>query len=514
LAVPLLGWLGASLGASIAGAGCSHSGAVHVTIDLPDDPDLSPAADLARLQLVSEVGGAPGQPTNRDVTSTMAGADIDFGTVSIHPGVRLSLIGFATTGRLVGFGRASAPITVTSDASQAVTIPLRRPFAYIAGGDALVACDTTVEPGAPFALTIDAAPQPVAAAATPDGTQVVAVGGSQLVALSTSRHMASGGVPATLAAGASAVAISPDSRWAVVVHGGAAAPMSGVSVVDLKAGGAAAFVAVDNADAVAVSADTAYVLQNATDACTGQSTIVPVRLGATALAGTGFGLASAARDIAIGPDGTTLLVAEPCADAVWALRDDGKTQVKVAKLTSPTNVAVNGDRVWGVGRESQGGAHLVLASANLDGTAAAPLSLPPTQELAKSTDLTEAGQTTEVRLDPDQVDAYSLSVLPDGRSVALLVHATYHAAPIVRPVSFNGTIFDETIVPGIDMETYEYQLIDVTTGSLTQRLRTRCKINWDPGAVLDNWACARALGQDTTDMDFVANQVTVLYGAR
>jgi hypothetical protein len=242
--------------------------------------------------------------------------------------------------------------------------------------------------------------------------------------------------------------------------------------------------------------------------------IVPVSLGAVPLAGTGFGVAGAARDVALGEDGTTLVVAEPCADGVFAVRAGGTNQKKLATVASPTNVAVNGARVWGVGRESTGGAHLVLASANLDGTVLPPLTLRPTQELAKSTDLTEAGQTTEVRLDPDMVDAYSLSVLPDGHSVALLVHATYHAQPIVRPVSFNGTIFDETIVPGIDMETYEYQLIDVTTGLLTQRLRTSCDIHWDPGAVLDNWACARAAGQDTTDMDFVPNQVTVLYGAR
>jgi hypothetical protein len=183
-------------------------------------------------------------------------------------------------------------------------------------------------------------------------------------------------------------------------------------------------------------------------------------------------------------------------------------------MPSPTNVTVAGSRVWGVGREATTDAHLVLASVNADGSAASRLDLPLAQELAQSNDLTEPGQTAEVRLDADQADAYSLSVLPDGHNVTLLVHATYHADEVVRTISVLGNMFDQVIVPAMDMETYEYQLVDVTTGGATQRLRTSCAINWDEGvALLDDWDCASAQGQVTSDEDFIARQATVLYGA-
>jgi hypothetical protein len=499
------------LGAAVA---CGQNGAVHLQIELPDDRALSPASeDLARLTLVTEIDGGQGQITSREVSSTVVGTQISFGDVAIDAGVHLSLLAFAASGRLIGYGRALAPIAVTSDAELAVTIPLRRPFAYVSGGPALLACDTTVDPGQPFASAIADAAQPVAVAATPDGAAVIAVGAGQLRSISTARHAGSGAAPIPLAAGAFAVAVSPDSRWAVVVHRGAT---SGMSIVDLGKHGAGApeFVPIDGPAGVAVSADTAYVLTNASDDCTAQSTIVPVTL-ATAAAGANVGLAGAARDVALAPDGKTLLVAEPCANAIVAVSGGGATQVKVVQVPSPTDVAVIGSRVWGAGRDMQNGAHLVVASANVDGSAPAHVDLPLTQELAKSNDLTEAGQVTEVRLDADQVDGYSLSVLPDGQRVSLLVHATYHAAPIVRPVEFNGVIFDETIVPSLSMETYEYQLIDVTTGVATQRLRTSCSIDWAHNtAVLDDWSCASALGQNTTDTDFIAGEVTVLYGAR
>jgi hypothetical protein len=142
------------------------------------------------------------------------------------------------------------------------------------------------------------------------------------------------------------------------------------------------------------------------------------------------------------------------------------------------------------------------------------VSLPPAEELARSNDLTMAGQTTEVRLAADVIDAYDFAVLPDNRRAALLLHGHYHADETDREVVILGVPQEEVLLPAMDIETYEYQLVDLANGIPSQRLRTSCTINWDRGvAFVDDWSCTSAGGQDTTDQTFVAGGVSVLYGA-
>src|SRR5204863_9730064 len=116
------------------------------------------------------------------------------------------------------------------------------------------------------------------------------------------------------------------------------------------------------------------------------------------------------------------------------------------------------------------------------------------------------GQAAEVRLDADRLDPFGLSVLPDGRGVAVLVRGLYHAEAVVRQVHIFDLVYDETIVPRLDVDAFEYQLVDVGTGIVTQRLRTSCKIDWEHGkAVLDDWACST---QGSSTEDYVPRQVS------
>ena len=499
---------------------CGDAGGVHISIGLPDDA-LSPVAqNLARLELVAESDGKPAESVTRDVPAAAMGRPaIGFGDIALGNAVRLSLRGFSASGRLVGFGRASAPVDIKDGSSLAVSIPLRRPFAYVAGGSSLVACDTTVEPGDAFVSAIDAGAAPAAVATTADGTEVLAIGGNELHILSSANHRSTGAPVSTLTPGATEIGVSPDSRWAVIVHAGANAD-KGVSIVNLDEARRGAvtptFVALDEPGRVAVANDTAWILVDPSvpgpDACSRQSALVPVAL-ATGDTGAAASLAGAARDLALSADGRTIYVAEPCQGAIVAVTAAGMSQVSLVAVPGPTQVAVAGTRVWALGAGSPP-EHLVLVSVNEDRSAMSRLDLAATQELAKSNDLTEDGQTAEVRLDADGIEATSMSVLPDGRNVVFLVHGTYHADQIVRTIVFGDISFDEEIVPDLDMETYEYQLVDVTTGAATQRLRTSCTIDWDKGvALLDDWACASAQGQVTADEDFIARQATVLYGA-
>jgi hypothetical protein len=323
----------------------------------------------------------------------------------------------------------------------------------------------------------------------------------------------------TVKPGATEIGVSPDSRWAVIVHA-AEASEKGVSIVNVDEARLNAvtpvFVPLESPGGVAVADDTAWILVNPSvpgpTACSSQSALVPIAL-ATADTGASASLAGAARDLALSADGRTVYVAEPCQGAIVAVTAAGESQVSLVAVPNPTQVAVAGSRVWALGSDSPP-EHLVLVSVNEDRSATSRLDLAATQELAKSNDLTEDGQTAEVRLDADGIEAYSMSVLPDGRNVVLLVHGTYHADQIVRTIRFGDISFDEEIVPDLDMETYEYQLVDVTTGGATQRLRTSCTIDWDKGvALLDDWDCASAQGQVTSEEDFIARQATVLYGA-
>src|SRR5262249_38183635 len=149
------------------------------------------------------------------------------------------------------------------------------------------------------------------------------------------------------------------------------------------------------------------------DECAAQSKVVPLPL-ATATAAAPIGLTGAARDVAISEDETTLFLAEPCQNAVVAVSGSGASQLRVAAVPGATQVAVAGNRVFGLGRSASPTEHLVLVSLNADGSGATTTDLAAIQELAKSNDLTEVGQTAEIRLDADRTEAFSLSVSPDG----------------------------------------------------------------------------------------------------
>src|SRR5262249_19052847 len=152
---------------------------------------------------------------------------------------------------------------------------------------------------------------------------------------------------------------------------------------------------VDAPGAVAVGASTAWVLVNpavpGVDECAAQSKIVPVSL-TSGTASASIGLTGAARDLALSEDEQTLFVAEPCQNALVAVTGGAASQLRLADVPSPTQVAVAGSRVFGTGRSSSPAEHLVLASLNADGSGRTPIELAAVQELAKSNDLTATGQ--------------------------------------------------------------------------------------------------------------------------
>lgn len=506
----------ASVASAVSG-GCRSSGNVEIVIDLPTEAQLSPIDErVARLTLQTQADGRSTQTDNIDLAAPpMRGQALAFGEVPIATGVQLDLQATSPSGRLLGFGHAG-PLDVTAGDALSVSVKLRRPFVYVAGAALLWAFDATVEPGQPYALPVAVPSSPVAVATTPDGGEVVVVAQDKLALVSTSTHAAVGGT-ADLEPGAIGVAVSPDGTWAAVVH------VTGISLVDLgalRAGAATArFAAVDNPAAVAVGPTTAYVLTDAAQptSCTTPSAIVPVPLAATPAPGAPIPLASGARDLAVvprGPRAGSLIVAEPCQNALVIGGPDGSGQNALLQVPNLTSVAVSDQRVWGVGWKGDASElFVVLASVGFDGQGPTSLNLAPSQALAQSNDLTEPGQVTEDRLGADSLDPYKLTILPGARHAALLVHGQFHADEVIRTVTIGNTTVNQVILPRIDMETFEYVLVDVTAGAAAQRLRTRCTIDWEHDvAVIDDWSCASSPGQDVAADTFTPLHQAVTYG--
>jgi hypothetical protein len=294
-----------------------------------------------------------------------------------------------------------------------------------------------------------------------------------------------------------------------------------VDVAALRAGQVVTptLVPITGAARVAIGGQLAYVLADV-DAvrCDVRSRIVRLPLdGAAPL--PELTLDVAVSDLAVDPESETLYAPVPCQGRVERLRLAGETVTRETVLTLPTpgSVAVGAGRIWAVGAELVGtGQRLVLASVGTDGSGSSRLEMPVTEERAVSIELDEPGHSAEMRLEADLLQPASLTVLPDGRQVALLVRAQFHAPKTIEPVEvFPGVIVDSVILPEMDLETSEYLLIDTAAVTLVHRLRTRCDLTWLMGeAFIDIWACGRAPGQDVTADPFVPRGLAVLYGER
>jgi hypothetical protein len=493
--------------------GCGDEGAVRLRVELPVDPKLSPFASgtAATLTLWAVSDGEPPEVLTREYDPTAASAGL--GELAIRDGVRLSLEVQSANGRLLGFGRVAEPVSVQAGDEVTVSILLRRPFAYVAGASRLFTMDTTVEPGFPYRDGIDDVTFPIAVEATADGAELLVVTGGNLSLVSTSDHLPIGGSVA-VGGGVLDVAASPDSRWGVVLRSG------GIAIVDLDElrGGAAEARNVDlaSASAIALDATTAYVITDGSQVCTG----APSALLAIGLIGAqpvgNLALGSTASDVAVDAESGALAVAQPCRGMVVAIASlDDAAPVDLLPVPAPTTVAASRGRIWAMG-SSPGTGSLVLASIGFGGDDMTSVVLPAAEQSARTSDLSEPGQSAEVRITADTIRAIDMAVLPDGQRVALVSYAQYHSDEIDRFLGFSPVI----VFPAIDVQTNEYMLIDARGGGVLQRMRTTCNLttsasDWGPELIDPaSWQCGTNPGQDVSGEAFSPTHVAVLYGDR
>ncbi|HUH05346.1 MAG TPA: hypothetical protein VML75_25290 [Kofleriaceae bacterium] len=484
---------------------CSDGGGVALHLRVPADPALDPfAQSVAELTLSASADDRIIYVATR--SGPVPGQTLDFGRVPIADGVGFELMVKAPTGRVIGFGRSAALVDVGPDDAVDVELEMRRPFSYVSGAGALLAIDGTREPGRDYASTIAVSAPVTAAVVAPTGDMIIAAVGNGLERVSTSTHVVDG-ERIELGAPIDDLTVSADGRWVIASH---RVEPTGISIVALDGSREPVFVPTSSASSIAIHGDTVWVLQDrlASIFCVGESTILTLSLADPLASGSTIVLGTAATDLAVDPATGAVMVALACLNRVVMIADPQAPPVALLDVPGASAVAVARGRVWVMGHRDGEGAHLILASVAVDGGAVDILEMPTLEERAEAVALSQTGQGGLIQMTADLAAAGEIAVLPDGEHVAILVTAVYGTLPA------GDAGGGQPIVPKLTMITYEYQLVQLDTGLAAQRLRVYCSIEWDPGALLDDFACAQAPGQDEAAISFIPTDLTVLYGSR
>lgn len=536
----------AGLWAAVACGG--GDGRVDLQFDLPEKEELSPIAGdrLTDITLI-----AWDQDGNQSSATYPVGdpGPIELGRLPVGAEVTLGVELRAASSRLIGFGRSQGAVAVDADEPVVVPISVRRPFVYVPGGGidlfgtitpTLATFDSTLDPGneelADYKGTIGAGMTATASAATSDGRELIVVGESGpaglLRLMSTSSHEPTQVDAAAIAARPVDVAVTPDGSYAIVAHDG---PDGGVSVVDLgqlrggAGDGAAVFAPLGSVGAVAVSGDRATGLGYAlidraprrvdlsnldvnalrafrTDrlgCAPAASSLVIVPLSDPGTPRVEHALGGPVQDIAVSADGATIALADACNDAVRTVNPDSGAVADLAALADATTVAIHGGRVHAAGTLVVGGAATIqILSLDFDGEIAGRVTLPTRQERSVLLDLSLPGQSTEIAVAADTAIAYELAVAPDSAHVALLVEAYHHADAV-------------TNLPEIEIDTYEYLLVNLSSGAQIHRVRNYCLVSQLSGSEFE-LECASTPEQDAIPNEgmYIPLSLSVLYGDR
>jgi hypothetical protein len=380
---------------------------------------------------------------------------------------------------------------------------------YLAGTDSLAAIDGSGEPGQGYASSIDTTGVVLAAASTRDGRHVVTITGTELSLVSTADHTRTSHAVVAVSPEAQDIVLSPDGRIAAISH----VEPPGVSIVNLEQlltgdAATATFVPTASTASIAASNETIWIVIDPPNFfCTGESSVVAIDI-ATATAGDPLALGLGAGDLAYEPGSDTLFIAASCDGRVLAMTDGVVGPSPLRDVPGVSALAVAHDQLWAMGHLDGDDAHLILASVPLEGGEPRVLAFPPLEDRALATALSDTGQDALIRMTPDLASAVDLTVMPDGEHVGILVAAI----SITTPTGDAG--MGQFIIPEVRMITFEYQLAQLDTGLAAQRLRTSCTIEWEPGALLDDFECGLAPGQDALPINFPPTGVTALFGSQ
>lgn len=513
-------------------AACApDAGSVSLVLDIPNG-----ALDPQGYTTVEIVLHEP----NRDVTQT-ASIDINgnFNLDRIDPSNSVSVEATLrnASGAAVGYGRTAVSSALTAGAT--ITVPVRRPIAYIAG---LVGVPRNGDPRNPLVWSeVPATVADLSTGAILDGRGVVGsntvlvvaagpnlymvtqatsnptgalMGSATILPISTADHSVGAALSGTLT-GAVIDGAGSDDGAALVI--GTSTELFAIDT----ASGAARMVADGNFARVAiVASDTgeldAIAINNrpsttaATCATTAELWWVPITPGAATaphmVATGGFADVAADRSHAYYVDACKGELGEVTAAAARALRtlsDSG------APPGRPTALAVSDGQAY-IGIETLPAGATPATAALL--TASIASTDPPRALLAEGAQqVIDVVNLTEVRrqLDASSVVINHLEVGAGGDYVALTTSAHFHGAEIVA-AGFPDTTID----------TDELRVFATATGGAVQRYRSWCDgvVVPDPlASQFLNWECAALGGQSVAAMDTLEHHIssmTFMFGRK
>jgi hypothetical protein len=501
------------------GAACDDQGSVALRFDLPERSELRPAG-AETVTLVARVGDGAPRATTAQIGD---GSAIDLGALPVDEQVWLSVELRTADEKLVGFGRAAEALAVRASERTEATIPVRRPFVYVAGaGAGLVSFDTTLASTASYQGQVSTA-ETAAVIADLAGTALATISTSGALAyVSTSTHEAGDLPAANLPAAPLDAVATPDGAYLLVGHGAGGA----VSVVTVATGEVASVELPGPADRIAITrgGDGAWwgvaligrALVDRGCAASQLAHFPLANLETPIVTATGVGLADLAGD----PRAGVVYVADRCNDRV--LRFDPvegtlDTAAPVLALPAPTALAAGDGRLWAIGHallpttspnvpDGIIDAWLVLGS--WDGLTARVEPLPPVIERVVARRIDYPDQAVTQELHANAVVADDLVILPGGQ-LALLTSVELRGDALVYGLF-------GIVVPQLDVTTREYWLLDAATRVLTQRVRTRCTIvhgRCDTDLGLCEWDCLPDIAPPLV-AEFTPTGIAGLFGAR
>jgi len=498
--------------------GCQDVGTVVFVVEAPSAPELDPRPAARTVELITARDGLPPVVARVSVAGSMSALPV--GNIPLGDAVSFELRGFSDGNQVVAYGR-TGPIRIEASGETRVTIPVRRPFAYVAGKFFPAVMTGTTKLYDTASVLQASTPEipltgwvPVGVAVSTDGRELL-VGASrggtmgQVVLIDTLSHGEQ--KVAALAAAPNAVALGPRGEVGAVVHTDA----NKVSILSLPVIRSnpteplGAVRAVDNVrqpGALAMTDNTAFVLAGRPTSLRCGSTPAPPRsavvevdlLTATAMPERDLGFP--ARDIAVDPRNGRVIVTDTCGGKVVALAPGATTGDKLIDMSGPRALAVVRRKLVAAGGTTTQPATVTLAVADLDAPQSPPSAFTikmPDERIEIPIDNTP-GQSVEIRIAPDLVEPLDIAVTQDGSRAVILVHSVHRQESI------------PLIAPGATLDSYYVLLVELETGTVLSRVRSSCAALQDGDP--DLYFCGDSDSVEPASL-YVPSSVAVVWGS-
>jgi len=507
-----------ALAATAAGlTGCGGGGRLDLVLDLPDDAMLRPSG-MTTVTVVAQ----PFEDDPIETTSVLDGTHFEAGDLPAGDPLALSVELRDGTGRMVGFGRAADPIVLSVDDQVQLRIPVRRPFLYAASASGLFTFDPTRD-------ALDAAYQGRLAPPSPlrvipmAGDQLAVVSSTTIDVISTEDHQLLGGTVPTGGTPTDAAAV-PGTHEIVI------GLPTGFAIVDLDAGEIVpvAGPAVSRVT-IGVMGDGRVVVYGLVDrvpppeideACSTQTSRIATFDLATPDVVDTTNLSIGLADIAAGIDAPALVGAAPCLGAVVSI--DTETTTTLADLSRAAVVALQGTRVWAAGTQPSkiryNGAVIdyveddaIETVVSVDIRGGGPLSFALARRRETMIDTDDPAREHAQVMKALAALPLDLVVLAGGEFVAVATRFRYHSSALVQSGPFGNIV----VLPDMDGTTSDLVLINGSSLTAAQRVRSQCVLVTGSADIFPNWTCGQTDEAETprfTQFESVA--LGALFGAR